>query len=90
MSTTGIARTRAPSERIVETVAAREGVDPMDLDEPLFAAIDPDALDALLQRGETRSTMSPIQLTFVYHGYEVTVTSDGAVEVSEPPGGRWN
>ena len=69
-----------PSQSVVERVAAREGVDHTELT-PLFDAIDPDALDKLLDtNGRTESA---VQISFTYHGYDVTVTGDGAVRVSE-------
>jgi hypothetical protein len=66
--------------RIVERVAALEGADPVELDEPLYDAIDVDALESLLHGAEDRPTSSDFRLEFVYHGYAVVV--DGAGEVS--------
>lgn len=72
------------SQRVVEAVAHADGVDETDLD-PLFHAIDPDALNALfrpqLQPGETPDETAEIR--FHYHGYEVRVTAVGTVELSE-------
>jgi len=33
------------SRSIVETVASHEGIDPEEVSEPLYAAVEPDALD---------------------------------------------
>jgi hypothetical protein len=66
---------RSLSALVTETVAAREGRSPAELSEPLYAAIDPDALDSLFQN-------SSGQVVFTYHGYEVTVTSGGDVSVT--------
>lgn len=62
------------SERIVETVAVREGVDPVDLQPPLYETIDTEALDALFAAadGEVRSLV----VEFTYCGHEVRVTPD--------------
>jgi hypothetical protein len=60
---------------VIEAVAAREGVSPTELPEPLYESIDPDALDALFQVGTGR-------VLFEYLSYEVTVTSDGDVELA--------
>lgn len=69
-----------PSEAVVERVANREGVHPLELD-PLYEVIDPSALDALVRTHEQKT--SGLQITFVYHGYEVTVTAEGVVHVDE-------
>lgn len=76
------ARELSPSESVVEAVAAREGVDPVDLDIPLFEALDPDALDTLVRSASAGTDQSSVRVEFTYRGYEVTVTEDGAVEVS--------
>lgn len=61
---------------VVTAVAAREHVDPTDLEVPLQERIDPDALDLLLDG--TRGSV-----TFEYHGYLVTVDSDGDVDLTD-------
>lgn len=40
--------TRSPTDRIVDAIADEAGVDPVELTPPLADAVDPDALDALL------------------------------------------
>lgn len=47
---------------VIEAVAAREGVAPTDIDEPLYEVIDPDALDNLF-------TDTTGRVVFEYHGY---------------------
>ena len=70
---------RPPSLAVVERVATCEGVDPVEL-APLYEAIDPDALDELL---ETRGRTNPaLEIEFTYHGYDVTVTGDGVVHLA--------
>jgi hypothetical protein len=68
-------------EPIVSKVAEREGTEPSEL-EPLYEAIDPDALATLFR--DTRG-----RLRFTYVGYEVVVTHGGEVRVSaeksDPP-----
>lgn len=64
-----------PSTAVVEAVATARAVDPTELP-PLNDHIDPDALDQLVQ--ETSS----VQVSFVYDGADVFVTSDGAIRVS--------
>lgn len=75
--------TVAPSQAIVERVAALEEIDHTELD-PLYEAIDPDALDTLVET--TGRSDSPLQVEFTYHGYEVTVTGDEVVHVDEDVG----
>lgn len=59
-----------PSTRVVEHVAEHTGVDPLELD-PLYNAIDPDALDQLFRRSGTE--VGVCTLEFSYAGYLVTV-----------------
>lgn len=61
-------------ERIVFTVADREGVDPREIETPLYDAISPDALESLFRE-------SPGRVTFTYMGYLVTVTHEHEVTV---------
>lgn len=53
---------------IVERVADRENVDPLDLP-PLHDTVDPDALSALF----ASPGKGPENVTFTYNGYRVTV-----------------
>ena len=63
------------SRSVIEAVAAREGVDPTELSEPLARAVDPDALDSLFTR-------SSGHVMFTYQGYEVCVSSSGDVSLT--------
>ena len=68
-----------PSEiihEIISTVAERDGVSPEQLEPPLAAVVDPDALTDVL-----RDTSGYV--TFRYRGYVVTVGDDGTVTVEE-------
>jgi hypothetical protein len=71
------------SEVIVRAIEATTGSDPLGL-EPLYEAINPDALDALCEH--TRSAADAIALRFSYAGYDVDVRTDGQVRVFEPSG----
>jgi len=73
---------QSASQAVVEAVAARAGVDPLDLETPLYDALEPDELDGLLE-GPDREGQSPVEVTFRYYGYVVTVDSDLTVTVSE-------
>ena len=76
-------QTVAPSTDVVEAVAASEGLDATDLHVPLYESIDPDALDALVESSRDRRSRSPLRVQFSYHGYDVTVSTDGSTSVRE-------
>ena len=71
------------SEAVVEAVADEEGVSPVDVRPPLYAAIDPDALDELASRMSRRSDDSTGRIVFAYAGYEVTVHGGGEVTLAD-------
>jgi len=77
MSANSIAGTPSASALVVDAVAAREGVDPLELEVPLYSAIDADSLDRVMD------TDAPVEVTFAYYGYEVTVAADGSVTLTE-------
>lgn len=73
------------SEAVVRAVAAvsdrnTAGEDPDDRLDPLYDAVDPDALDALFRRVDDSRTGA---VEFAYCGYRVTVDSTGLVTVTE-------
>lgn len=80
--TVDIAESEAPGDAVVRAVAAVSGLDPIpnptdptqSLD-PLYTVVDGDALDSLF-RSDMDGTVS-----FTYHGYEVTVYSEGHLVV---------
>jgi len=79
----GADASESTSRAVVEAIAEHAGVDPADLELPLYEAVDPDALDALFSPPEgTREPVSG-RVSFVYDGYDVEVTSDGEVTVSD-------
>ncbi|WP_339105248.1 HalOD1 output domain-containing protein [Haloterrigena salinisoli] len=65
------------SEAVITAVAALVGKRPVDL-EPLYEAVDPDALDSLIDHARRADTGSH-ELWFPYAGYEVGVRSDGRI-----------
>lgn len=77
------ARKPTASERVVEAVAARKGVDPVDLDVPLFEVVDPDMLDVLVRTADEGTDRSSVRVEFTYEGLDVTVAADGSVDVQE-------
>ena len=69
-----------PSLAVVRAVAEASGEDPTEM-EPLYRAIDPDALDALCSSPEW-SPSNEVAVTFPYNGYVVEVSGDGDVSVT--------
>lgn len=70
------------SETVVSAVAEATGTDPLSL-EPLYRAVDPDALNALFEQNQTGINRSPNRIEFTYCECDITVTTDGAVSVSK-------
>lgn len=70
------------STAVVESVAEHVGIDPVDLDPPLYRAIDPDALDELLTSLGTNGQEGSV--SFSYLGFEITVHNDGTVNLDDP------
>jgi hypothetical protein len=69
---------RPPSVAVVERVAAREGVDPVEVTPPLSDVVDPEALDRL------SGADSGALVVFSYCGYVVTI-DEGSVSVESGP-----
>lgn len=65
------------SMRIVDAVAMHRKVQPTDLDAPLYAAIDPEALDRLVDS----QVGGALNVTFEYAGHSVRVDGEGRVTV---------
>lgn len=68
--------TASPSTVVVVVVSAVENADPLALD-PIYSAIDLDALDLLL--APHAQSDDAILVTFSVRGHEVTVSSRGSV-----------
>jgi hypothetical protein len=62
--------------RIVEAVAAVEGVDPRELTPPLYEVIDPDALEQLVD-----TSSAPVTVEFDYGRWRVTL-DDNVVSIA--------
>ena len=76
------AKGQPPSTKVIVTVAEREGVDPCELDQPLYDVVNPDSLDALFTPTSNAAVRRGGHVEFTYCGYDVTVKSDGHVGVS--------
>lgn len=67
------------SQRVIDQVAANEGVDPLALP-PLYETLDPEVLDALIESHSDR-TDGGLSVNFTYQNYSVHVRGDGSVDV---------
>lgn len=67
-----------PSVTVVDALSREEGVDPLELDTPLYDVVDPEALDALLEESDA----DDVTVSFTYESYDVTIDGDRLV-VSE-------
>ncbi|QLG27371.1 hypothetical protein HUG10_07340 [Halorarum halophilum] len=70
----------AVSTKVIERVAALEGVDPTDLP-VLVDAIDTDALDSIFAPLRGGQSTERGRIKFTYCGYEIVVHGDEAVDV---------
>jgi hypothetical protein len=71
------------SVAVINELAAREGVDPTQLDPPLYEVVDPDSLDSLFRLGTNTDGQSVGTVSFRYGSYDVEVASDGTVSVRD-------
>lgn len=77
------------SEGVVEAVATEAGVDAVPPAgpgagrslAPLYSVVDPDALDSVFCSRDGADGVHG-EVTFGYHGYEVTVRSEGRIELT--------
>lgn len=67
------------SMAVIEALAEARGVSPLEIEQPLYDAVDPDALDALFERGD--DALKSGRVVFTTSGYEVTVTARDEVYV---------
>ncbi|QLH80228.1 HalOD1 output domain-containing protein [Halosimplex pelagicum] len=69
------------STKVSTEIAAREGVDPLQLDEPLYDVIDVGALERLVETAGRRGD-GEFEVEFTYYGYDVVVDGSGEVTVT--------
>lgn len=70
----------APSTSVIEAIAVAEGIDPVALTPPLYAAIDPEALDAIVDSADC-----DLSIEFSYQGYTIQVDGSGDVTIADAP-----
>lgn len=78
-----VSSTRGTGEQVVEAVAERESVDPVELTPPLYTAIEVDALDSLIAHAISRPDGTGIRIEFSYRGYDIAVEDDRTIEIHE-------
>jgi len=71
---------RPVSERVVTAVGRARDAAPTELD-PLYDAIDPEAVDALFPDRGVPSGDSVREFAFTYEGFVVRVSADGTVDL---------
>lgn len=71
------------SEAVIDAVADAKGVSTLDVRPPLYAVVDPDALDELVDSMVRLPNDAGGHVAFSYSGYDVTVSGDGDVSVAE-------
>lgn len=67
-------------EAVVDAVAEAAGVDPLDLP-PMYEFIDPDAVDKLFRRPQTRKMDQ--YLSFRFDEWVVSIHADGVIRVRD-------
>ena len=73
-------RDGSTATRVLHTLAEKTDTPSSDLP-PLYEAIDPEALNALVESAR-REPATDLSLTFQFHGHRVVVTSDDDVTVA--------
>ena len=76
-----MAQCETVSAKIVQKVAACEGVDPTDLTPALYDVVDPDALESLFRPLENGLERQKGVVEFTYEEWVVTVDSEDRVRV---------
>lgn len=75
----------APSEAVVDALAAAKDVDPLEL-KPLDRRIDVEALDRLFGRRNGDTESGTTVLSYTIDGWNLFVRDDGRVVVCDPDG----
>jgi len=73
----------APSTAIVSEIARLEGMEPTEIEPPLYEVLDPDALDALFTSTGAQPPREGGYVLFTYRDYEVTVYGSGRIDIRE-------
>ncbi len=71
---------------IIQHMIEAAGVDPTDVPKPLYANVDPDALEAVFQPQEDGTPPTASTVSFTFAGHYITVQEDGHVRVESELG----
>ncbi|MFC7195181.1 HalOD1 output domain-containing protein [Halosimplex aquaticum] len=71
---------QSAAEAVLGAVAERAGVGVLDLSVPLYDAVDPDALNSFYRACDDGESAT---VAFSYYGYDVEVSGNGRVLLSE-------
>ena len=71
------------SDAVIQKIAVADGVDPIEVHPPLHDAINPDALNAIFTPRHDGTPWMTGYVTFRWGQYQVTVHSDGEIQVGE-------
>lgn len=72
------------SETVIYAVATARGVCPIELETPLYEALDTEALDRLLSSGSQRLNLDSARIEFTWAECTVVVHGTGRVAVTAP------
>lgn len=72
--------TESVCKAIISTVAVISEKEPVELP-PIYSAVDPDALEALLERNVTGPQNADIHISFTFTEWDITVHSYGVIAV---------
>ncbi|WP_435153516.1 HalOD1 output domain-containing protein [Haladaptatus sp. DFWS20] len=70
-----------PSIQVINAIAEHEEATPTEIKPVLYDIIDPDALDSLFEETQHGDSRADGYVSFQYGTHEVTVYSDGRVEI---------
>ncbi len=68
-------------QKVVERVAEANDVEPSDIDTPLHAAVDTDALNEIFNSKDEGFSRDEGKIQFPYCGYKVVVSAEGDVRL---------
>lgn len=73
-----------PTTAVANHLAEVKHCDPIELS-PIYDTVDTDGLDSVLRPAAADATVT---VTFPHDGFEITVGSDGGIEISPPEPGQ--
>lgn len=74
---------RSISTRVIEKIAERRGIDPIEMHPHLYDVIDPDGLDQFFSEVMSNDEKGTAQVKFTCEQYTVRVEDSGEITVTE-------